>query len=56
MYYRPTIKILTLQSSIKIIEIKSFSLFQAPTFKNNLLNTKYFLLIFFHYVRPQEKY
>ncbi len=46
MNYSPIIKILTLQSSIKNQWNKKL-LFQAPTFKNNLFNTKYVSFLFF---------
>ncbi len=55
MNHSPIIKILTPQSSIKINDIKKL-LFQAPTFKNNLFNTKdissHFLFTIYG---PQEK-
>ncbi len=43
MNYSPIIKILTLQSSMKYMKL----LIQAPTFKNNLINTKGLCFFFF---------
>ncbi len=47
MNYSPIIKILTMQSSIKIYEIKAF--ISSAFFKNNLFNTKYssYFILFF---------
>ncbi len=56
MDYNPIIKILTLQSSVKNQWNKKL-LFQAPTFKNNLFNTKYVSSHFFPTMYgPQDKY